>query len=155
MRHPRLASFVAVTTLASAMLACGGGDGSSDPVAPTPTYAKVGGFWSGSAGGVHFHLTFAEHDSVLSLDPLAPAGERTLIPLDSTGVRVLGSGNPVDLTSIAGVAHAKAVTVTLNFPTAQPLVFTGTLTDSATLSGEVHGAALASTPLVLGHRETQ
>ena len=117
--------------------------------APPPP--NLEGFWSGTddAGHIHYHVTIAQSGSTLSLQPSCTPGDCRLIALTSTGASWLGASF-VDITSLSGTVTGSAVTFTMTAGSAGAVTFTGTVTSSTGMRGEVSSATMPKQNLTLG-----
>ena len=149
---PRAVTLLAALVFVAPQASCRGRE---EP--PTGPKHSVAAFWSGTAGGVHFHITLLQQGAALALDPAAGPGRRTLYPLDAAGVAALSTRVEVEITSLSGTFADPAIEFTLHFPVpgsavGGQLTYTGTVDDSV-MVGRVSGPTMPAAALVLrrGH----
>jgi hypothetical protein len=138
-----------VILLAATIVAgCGG---PSEPIDPGPTQSVVG-YWSGvdETGALHFHINWVQNKRALTLlNPCVPRDTCIIIPENAVGGAQLGGVTlPVDLTSATGTLSDPGITFTVTTSNGLTFTFTGTVSQSIQMVGQVSGATHPSSRIV-------
>lgn len=136
--------------LLAAALGTGCG-GPSEPIDPGPTQSVVG-YWSGidETQALHIHVNWVQNGRTLTLlSPCVPRDTCIIIPETAIGRPQIGGGSlPVDITSASGTLADPGITFSVTTANGFTFTFTGTVSQSVQMVGQLSGATHPSSRIV-------